>query len=63
MKTKDEYIESMKKMSIELYMFGERVTNIVDNPIIRPTLNCMAATYEAAENPDYQKVMTAISHL
>jgi len=63
LKTKDEYIESMRKMRFELYMFGERVTNIVDNPIVKPTMNCMAATYEAAENSDYQKVMTAISHL
>ena len=38
MKTADEYIESMRKMHFELYMFGERVTNHVDNPIIRPTI-------------------------
>lgn len=63
MKIKEEYIESMRKMRFELYMFGERVTNIVDNPIIKPTMNCMGATYELAEKPEYQKIMTAISHL
>ena len=66
MKTKEQYIESMRKMNFELYMFGERVTNIVDNPIIKPTMNCMAATYELAEEekfPEYQDVMTATSHL
>jgi len=66
MKTKAEYIESMRNMHFELYMFGERVMNIVDNPIIKPTMNCMAATYELAEEkkfPEYQDVMTATSHL
>jgi len=66
MKTAQEYIESMKKMHFELYMFGEQVTNHVDNPIIKPTMNCMAATYELAEElkfPQFQKVMTATSHL
>jgi 4-hydroxybutyryl-CoA dehydratase/vinylacetyl-CoA-Delta-isomerase len=66
MKTAKEYIDSMKKMHFELYMFGERVTNHADNPIIKPTMNCMAATYELAEEskfPQFQKVMTATSHL
>ena len=63
MKTKAEYIESMRKMNFELYMFGERVTDIVDNPIIKPTMNCVAATYELAEKPELEKVMTATSHL
>jgi 4-hydroxybutyryl-CoA dehydratase/vinylacetyl-CoA-Delta-isomerase len=66
MKTKEEYIESMRKMHFELYMFGEKVTNLVDNPIIKPTMNCMAATYELAEKekfPEHQDVMTVTSHL
>jgi 4-hydroxybutyryl-CoA dehydratase/vinylacetyl-CoA-Delta-isomerase len=66
MKTAQEYTDSMRKMRFELYMFGERVTNHVDNPIIRPTMNCMAATYELAEEskfPQYHNVMTTISHL
>jgi 4-hydroxybutyryl-CoA dehydratase/vinylacetyl-CoA-Delta-isomerase len=66
MKTAQEYLDSMRKMRLELYMFGERVTNHVDHPIIKPTMNCMAATYELAEEskfPQYHKIMTATSHL
>ena len=66
MKTAQEYTDSMREMNPELYMFGERVTNRVDNPIIRPTMNCVAATYELAEEskfPQYQKLITATSHL
>jgi len=58
MKTAEEYIDSLRKMNFELYMFGERVTNHVDNPIIRPTINCAAATYELGG-----PLMTATSHL
>jgi len=66
MKTAKEYLDSMRKMNFELYMFGEQVTNHTDNPIIKPTRNCMAATYELAEEskfPQYQNIMTATSHL
>ena len=58
MKTAAEYIDSLRKMKFELYMFGERITNHVDNPIIRPTINCVAATYELGG-----PLMTATSHL
>jgi len=63
MKTKQEYLESMRKMKPELYMFGERVTDLVNNPIIQPTMNCMAATYELAEKSEFEQVITATSHL
>jgi len=63
MKTRAEYIESMRNMHFELYMFGERVKNLVDNPIIKPAMNCMAATYELAEKPEFDEIMTATSHL
>ncbi|MFC1980380.1 4-hydroxyphenylacetate 3-hydroxylase family protein [Chloroflexota bacterium] len=63
MKTKAEYIESMRNMNFNLYMFGEQVTNLVDNPVIRPAMNCIATTYELAEKPGLAKIMTATSHL
>ncbi len=66
MKTAQEYLDSMRKMRFELYMFGERITNHVDNLIIRPTMNCVATSYELAEElkfPQYQELMTATSHL
>ncbi len=66
MKTAQEYLDSIRAMRFELYMFGERVVNHADNPIIKPARNCVAATYELAEEsrfPQYQDVMTATSHL
>jgi len=66
MKTAQEYIDSIRAMRFELYMFGERVVDHADNPIIKPARNCVAATYELAEEsrfPQYHDVMTATSHL
>jgi len=63
MKTAREYIDSMREMKLEIYLFGERVKNHVDHPIIRPTVNCVAATYELAEKPEYEQLLTATSHL
>ena len=63
MKTKQEYYESLRKLKLEVYMFGERVEDAVDHPIIRPSVECVAATYELAEKPENQDMMTAVSHL
>ncbi|MFC1990642.1 4-hydroxyphenylacetate 3-hydroxylase family protein [Chloroflexota bacterium] len=63
MKTAKEYIESMRKLHPQLYLFGEPVTNRVDHPIIKPTMNCVAATYEMAEESKFEEIITATSHL
>ena len=63
MMTKDQYIESLRKLNLNLYSFGKKVENVVDNPIVRPSLNSFAATYELAEDPQYEDLMTATSNL
>jgi 4-hydroxybutyryl-CoA dehydratase/vinylacetyl-CoA-Delta-isomerase len=63
MKTKDEYIDSLRKLKLEVYMFGERVENVVDHPIIRPSVDCVAATYNLAEKQENSEIMTVTSHL
>lgn len=61
--TKEQYIESIRKLNLKVYMFGELVENVVDHPIIRPSLNSVAMTYELAQNPEYEDLMTATSNL
>ena len=63
MKTSQEYIESLRKLNLVVYMFGKRVKNVVDDPIIRPSLNAVAMTYALAANPEYEDIMTATSHI
>ncbi len=48
-KTKDEYIESLRSLNPVAYMFGERLTNIVDNPRLRAGIEATGATYEMAQ--------------
>lgn len=59
--TGEQYIESMRKLKLEVYMFGEKIENPVDNPILRPSLNSVRMTYDLAQMPEYQDLMTAIS--
>ncbi|MDR1806643.1 MAG: 4-hydroxyphenylacetate 3-hydroxylase family protein [Propionibacteriaceae bacterium] len=59
--TGDEYVESIRKLKLKVYMFGELVDTPVDNPILRPSLNSVKATYDLAQDPQYQDVATAIS--
>lgn len=63
LKSPEEYIESLQKMDMEVYLFGERVKNPVDHPIIRPSLNSISMTYKLAQDPLYEDIMTAVSNL
>lgn len=61
LKTPQQYIDEMRNLKIELYMFGEKIENRVDHPIIRPSVNAMAMTYKLALDPEYEEIMTAVS--
>ena len=63
MMTKDQYIASLRKLNLNVYMFGKKIENPVDDPMIRPSLNSVAETYATAELPEYASLMTATSNL
>ena len=63
MMTAKEYIDSLRKLNTRVYMFGEKIDNWVDHPMIRPSINCVAMTYALAQDPRYEELMTATSHL
>jgi len=58
-----EYEESLRRLNLNVYMFGKKIQNVVDNPIIRPSMNAVAATYEYAHKPEYEEILTAKSHI
>jgi 4-hydroxybutyryl-CoA dehydratase/vinylacetyl-CoA-Delta-isomerase len=60
-KTKAEYIESLRKLNPVVYMFGERITNVVDNPRIRAAIEATAATYEVAEMAEYRDSIVTVN--
>ena len=61
--TGEQYIESIRKMNMQVYMFGKKIDSPVDDPILRPSLNSVRMTYDLAQKPEYQDLMTAISPL
>ena len=61
--TAKEYIDSLRKLNTRVYMFGEKIDNWVDHPMIRPSINCVAMTYALAQDPRYEELMTATSRL
>ncbi|MBP2652738.1 MAG: abfD [Firmicutes bacterium] len=63
LKTPEQYEESLRKLNLKVYLQGELVENPVDNPIIRPSMNAVKATYELAQKPEYKDLMTATSHI
>lgn len=60
-KTYAEYIESLRKMKPTVYMFGEKISNVVDNPRIRAGINATGATYELANSEKYRDLLTTTS--
>lgn len=60
--TGEQYVESLRKLNMEVYMFGERIVNPVDHPMLRPSLNSVKMTYELAQNDEYRDLMTSRSH-
>jgi 4-hydroxybutyryl-CoA dehydratase/vinylacetyl-CoA-Delta-isomerase len=63
MMTASQYEESLRRLSLVVYMFGKRIENVVDDPIIRPSMNAVAKTYEMAHRPEFEDIMTATSHI
>ena len=45
-----EYIESLRGRNIKVYLFGELVKEPVDHPMIRPSINAVAETYDIANS-------------
>ncbi len=51
--TADDYLQSLRGRDVEVYLFGEQVAEPVDHPVIRPSINALAASYDLAiEDPD-----------
>jgi 4-hydroxybutyryl-CoA dehydratase/vinylacetyl-CoA-Delta-isomerase len=63
LKTREEYIESLRQMNPTAYMFGEKVTNVVDNPRLRAGIEATAATYEVAELDEFRDLVVTKSPL
>ena len=61
--TGEEYVESLRKLKLNVYYLGEKIDNPVDNPVLRPSLNSVKMTYDLAQEPEYEDLMTVTSSI
>ena len=59
-----QYIESLRNRNLKVYLFGELIKEPVDHPIIRPSINAVAETYNLANNDsDLASANSSISEI
>jgi 4-hydroxybutyryl-CoA dehydratase/vinylacetyl-CoA-Delta-isomerase len=63
MMTGAEYEASLRKLNLVVYMFGKRVADVGNDPIIKPSRKAVAATYDLAHDLEFESLATARSHL
>jgi 4-hydroxybutyryl-CoA dehydratase / vinylacetyl-CoA-Delta-isomerase len=57
-----EYIESLRNRNLKVFLFGELVKEPVDHPMIRPSINAVAETYDIAnEDPELASAESSLS--
>ncbi|NPV70276.1 MAG: 4-hydroxybutyryl-CoA dehydratase [Firmicutes bacterium] len=61
--TREQYIDSLRRLKRDIYILGQKVDNVVDHPMVRPSLNSVAKTYEMAQDPQYQELFTVKSSI
>ncbi len=59
----EQYRDSLRKMKHVVYIFGERISNPVDHPIVIPSQNAVAMAYDLAFDPKYEDLITVTSSL
>jgi 4-hydroxybutyryl-CoA dehydratase / vinylacetyl-CoA-Delta-isomerase len=47
-RTGEDYIDSLRGRKLKIFLFGEEVKDYVEHPIIRPSINAVAETYDLA---------------
>ena len=61
--TGEQYLESLRKLHPRIYMFGKQIPCAVDDPILRPSVNSVKMTYDLAQQPEYEDLMTTTSSI
>jgi len=63
LKTSQEYLESVKKLTPKVYVGGKWVSSLLDHPVTRSMVMANAAIYDLAQDETHRSVMVAASHL
>ncbi len=62
-KTKEDYLKSLRNLGHLVYFKGETVSDVTAHPSFAPHINSVAKTYEMALMPEFEELLTATSHL
>src|SRR5213596_1906545 len=61
-RTGKEYIQSLRGRKMKVYLFGELVKEPVDHPMIRPSINAVAETYDLADkDPELASAQSSLT--
>ncbi len=61
-RTGAEYLESLRDRNLKVFLFGEKVDEPLDHPMIRPSINAVAATYDLADsNPELASTISPLT--
>jgi len=58
LKSKQQYLESMRHLSSEAYMLGKRIPDVTKNGFTRMALEGIGQIYELTRNPEYAPILT-----
>jgi 4-hydroxybutyryl-CoA dehydratase/vinylacetyl-CoA-Delta-isomerase len=57
-----DYVESLRGRGLDIRLFGKRIDEPADHPMIRPSINAVAATYDLAiTDPDLATAVSGIT--
>jgi 4-hydroxybutyryl-CoA dehydratase/vinylacetyl-CoA-Delta-isomerase len=62
-RTRDDYVNSLRSRKLKVYLFGELIEDTVDHPMIRPSINAVAETYDLAERePELASALSPLTN-
>jgi len=61
-RTGEDYINSLRGRKLKIFLFGEEIKDYVEHPMIRPSINAVAETYDlAVREEELASVQSSIS--
>lgn len=61
--TPEDYYDYIKGVKANVYVDGDKVTDLMSHPVTKSAVDATAKVYELAQDSRYEDVMTATSHL
>jgi len=62
-KTRQEYLQSLKKLRPNIYKFGHLIEDVTTHPATRRTVESHARAFDAANSSEYESMFTTKSYL